>query len=72
MPYGAALEKANGRKSMPKEMGGESSESMDEDPGYSATKEAVAREAASALGIDPEQIDARAFCDALKKLIALE
>lgn len=69
MPYEAVLERVNGRKTMPKEMGVEES---GEEPGYSAAKEAVARDVASALGIDPETIDAPALCDALKKLIELE
>lgn len=65
--YRAALEKASGRKSeaapMPED---------DADEGYSSAKEDVAREAATALGLDPTTIDATAFCNALKKLIALE
>jgi hypothetical protein len=62
--FGPAMKSAS---PLDPDMGGEEDEKV-----YSEQKEAVAKEAASALGIDPESIDAMAFCNALKKLIELE
>jgi hypothetical protein len=63
--FGPALGKMGKASPLEPDMGGD-------EKVYSEQKEAVAKEAASALGIDPESIDAMAFCNALKKLIELE
>lgn len=48
------------------------SEPADASGDYSPAKDAAARALATALGIDPEQIDTEAVCDAVKNLVELE
>lgn len=53
----------------PGKMMGESEPANDD---YSEAKEMAGRDLATALGIDPETIDARALCEAVKAIVELE